>query len=107
DIRAQAEAGFPLMSERLRAMLSGYTQGYNHYLEVTPVSQQDPRCAGQPWLQPISEVDMVTFAVGIALLPGAGQFLAPLFVAALTCLSRQWKVRPHWSINQRDWIYDR
>ncbi|MET0009582.1 MAG: acylase [Candidatus Thiodiazotropha sp. 6PLUC9] len=82
DIRAQAEAGFPLMSERLRAMLSGYTQGYNHYLEVTPVSQQDPRCAGQPWLQPISEVDMVTFAVGIALLPGAGQFLAPLFVAA-------------------------
>jgi acyl-homoserine-lactone acylase len=82
DIRAQAEAGFPKMSERVRAMLSGYTKGYNHYLETTPIDQQDPQCAGQPWLQPIEEVDLVTYALGIALLPGAGQFLKPMFIAA-------------------------
>jgi acyl-homoserine-lactone acylase len=82
EIRAQAEVGFPKMSERVRAMLSGYTKGYNHYLKITPVDQQDPQCAGQPWLQPIEEVDLVTYALGVALLPGAGQFLAPMFIAA-------------------------
>jgi acyl-homoserine-lactone acylase len=82
EIRAQAEAGFPKMSERVLAMLSGYTKGYNHYLETTPLDQQDPRCAGQPWLQPIDEVDLVTLSLGIGLLPGAGYFLTAMFNAA-------------------------
>ncbi len=82
EIRHQAEQGLGSMSEPVRAMLSGYTQGYNHYLEVTPEDQQDPRCAGQPWVQPILAQDLLTFALGVTLLPGAGQFLAPMFLAA-------------------------
>lgn len=82
DIRAQAEAGFPSTSERARAMLSGYSKGYNHYLETTPVNQQDPRCAGRPWVRPIGEVDLLTCLLGIALLTGSEGFLDKMFVAA-------------------------
>ncbi len=82
EIRTQAEDGLSTLSEPVRAMLSGYAEGYNHYLEVTPVEEQDPRCAGQSWVQPITEEDLLSFALGVTLLPGAGQFLAPMFLAA-------------------------
>ncbi|WP_020410163.1 acylase [Hahella ganghwensis] len=82
EIRSEAEAGFPSLSDGVRAMLSGYTKGYNHYLETAPTKQQDPRCAGQAWLKPIDELDLLTYSLGVALLPGAGQFTAPIFIAA-------------------------
>jgi acyl-homoserine-lactone acylase len=82
EIRAQAEAGFPKMSERVRAMLSGYTKGYNHYLETTPIDQQDPQCDGQPWLQPIEEVDLVTVGLGVSLVEESDKFLGTMFTAA-------------------------
>jgi acyl-homoserine-lactone acylase len=82
EIRAQAESGLQTMSDNVRAMLSGYTKGYNHYLQTTPTTQQDSRCAGKPWLQPIDEVDLLTYALGITLLPGSAQFLAPIFIAS-------------------------
>jgi acyl-homoserine-lactone acylase len=33
-------------------------------------------------VQPIDEVDLLTYSLGITLMPGAAQFLAPMFVAA-------------------------
>jgi acyl-homoserine-lactone acylase len=82
EIRVEAESGLATMSENVRAMLSGYAKGYNHYMQTTPASQQDPRCAGKPWLQPIDEVDLLTYALGITLLPGSAQFLTPIFIAS-------------------------
>ena len=81
-IRELAEENLPRMSANSRAMFQGYTAGYNKYLADTPVSEQDPQCAGQPWVTEIDSVDLLTYSLGVALLPGAANFLGPMFLAA-------------------------
>ncbi|WP_346776882.1 acylase [Thalassotalea sp. G2M2-11] len=81
DIRKQAENNIRGMSANSQALLSGYAAGYNRYLADTG-DQIDPACAGQPWVQPITNVDVLTYSLGIALLPGAANFLGPMFLAA-------------------------
>lgn len=80
-IREQAEAGYDSLSDNTKAMLSGYTKGFNYYLENTGSDHLDPQCAGKPWVQSIDELDMLTSLLGTALLPGSGNFLAPIFLA--------------------------
>jgi len=81
-IRQQAEQGYAGLTDNTKAMLLGYSRGFNHYLAKTGRDQLDPNCAGQPWVQPIDEIDMLTALLGTALLPGSGNFLAPIFLAA-------------------------
>ncbi len=81
-IRELAEEGISSMSANSRAMLSGYTQGYNKFLAETGVDNIDPTCAGKPWVQAIDSVDLLTYSLGVALLPGAANFLGPMFLAA-------------------------
>lgn len=82
EVRAQAEAGINTISDNQRALLSGYSKGVNHYLEQTGSASIDPACAGQPWVQPITEVDLLTSLLATALLPGSMNFLGPIFLAA-------------------------
>ena len=81
-IRQIAEDNFASLSANSRALVSGYTQGYNRYLVDTGSANIDGRCAGQPWVQPIDSVDMLTYSLGVALLPGAANFLSSMFIAA-------------------------
>ncbi len=81
-IRELAEDNLPQLSENTRAMFSGYTKGYNKYLNDTPLEEMDPACAGQPWIQEIDSVDLLTYSLGVALLPGAANFLDLMFIAA-------------------------
>jgi acyl-homoserine-lactone acylase len=81
-IRALAEENLPRLSANSRAMFQGYTAGYNRYLTETPLADQDQACAGQPWVTEIDSVDLLTYSLGVALLPGAANFLGPMFVAA-------------------------
>lgn len=81
-IRQIAEDNIASLSANSRAMVSGYTQGYNRFLADTGSANIDGRCAGQPWVQPIDSVDMLTYSLGVALLPGAANFLSAMFVAA-------------------------
>lgn len=81
-IREQAIMGYDGLSDETKAMLSGYTKGANHYLASTGTEQLDPNCANGPWVKPIDHIDMLTALLGTALLPGSGQFLAPIFLAA-------------------------
>ena len=80
-IREQAEAGYESLSDNTKAMLSGYSKGFNRYLQDTGSDHLDPNCAGKPWVRNISELDMLTALLGTALLPGSGNFLAPIFLA--------------------------
>ncbi|XQW84988.1 acylase [Thalassotalea piscium] len=82
DIRAQAEKNIRSMSINSQALMSGYAQGYNKYLADTGVANIDASCAGQPWVKPISDIDILTYSLGVALLPGASNFLGPMFLAA-------------------------
>lgn len=81
-IRELAEDNLPSLSDNSQAMFQGYTAGYNRYLNDTPIEEQDQSCAGQPWVQPIDSVDLLTYSLGVALLPGASNFLGPVFLAA-------------------------
>ena len=81
-IKEYAKTGMSSLSANTRAMLSGYTKGFNKYLNDTGVANIDPSCANQPWVKDISEEDMLTYALGIALLPGAANFLPAMFAAA-------------------------
>ena len=80
-IREQAESGIDTLSDNTQSMLSGYSKGFNHYLNNTGSENLDPNCAGKPWVQSIDEVDVLTSLLGTALLPGSGNFLAPIFIA--------------------------
>jgi acyl-homoserine-lactone acylase len=81
-IREHAEKNIKSLSGNSQALLSGYAQGYNKYLADTGVANIDGSCANMPWVQPISDIDMLTYSLGIALLPGAANFLGPMFLAA-------------------------
>ncbi len=81
-IREIAEESLSTMSDTSQAMYQGYTAGYNRYLEDTPVEEQDPACAGQPWVTSIDATDLLTYSLGVAVLPGATNFLSAMFVAA-------------------------
>ena len=81
-IRQQAESQLPRLGANARALLSGYARGYNLYLEETGLDRIDAQCARQDWVKPLSDVDLLTLSLGLALLPGAENFLAPIFRAA-------------------------
>ncbi len=81
-IRKHAEQNINALSANSQALLSGYAQGYNKYLADTGVSNIDSACANMPWVQPITDIDVLTYSLGIALLPGAANFLGPMFLAA-------------------------
>jgi acyl-homoserine-lactone acylase len=81
-IREHAEQNINSLSANSQALLSGYAQGYNKYLADTGVENIDAACANMPWVQPITDLDMLTYSLGIALLPGAANFLGPMFLAA-------------------------
>ncbi|BDM63499.1 peptidase S45 [Shewanella sp. NFH-SH190041] len=83
-IRELAEQKLPLMSENSRAMISGFVHGYNQYLaDITAAKAEnpDPFCAGKPWVQPITDVDYLTYVFSITVLPGAANFLDLIFFA--------------------------
>ncbi|WP_404399819.1 acylase [Idiomarina seosinensis] len=81
-IRENAEQGFSELSDESRALLQGYSAGYNKFLSETGSANIDPQCAGQPFVREITPVDVLTYAQGVALLPGASNFTGAIFVAA-------------------------
>ncbi len=83
-IRELAEQKLPQMSDNAKALISGFVEGYNQY--VQEVNQGDdpdaePFCAGHPWLQPITDVDYLTYLFSVTALPGAANFLDLIFYA--------------------------
>lgn len=60
-VMKSAEALYPGMSENSRALIEGYTTGYNKYLADTGVDNLAPQCAGQAWVKPITAVEMTAY----------------------------------------------
>ena len=80
-IREIAEENFDSLTDNTQAMFQGYAKGYNKYINEQ-ANSVDPACAGQPWVKDIDGVDLFTYSLGVALLPGAENFLSAMFVAA-------------------------
>ncbi|WP_144213559.1 acylase [Shewanella donghaensis] len=82
-IRQMAEEQYPQFSYNSRALMDGFSAGYNQYLADVEAGEQtsEPFCAGQPWVKPIEGVDIANYLFSIALLPGAANFLDLIFYA--------------------------
>lgn len=70
-VREKAEAGWFALSEPVQQTLVGYAAGYNRYLEE---GELDPRCAGEPWVEPIDHIDLLTYYLALGLY-GSGAVL--------------------------------
>ncbi|TKB51327.1 acylase [Ferrimonas sediminicola] len=83
-VRQSAAELIGTLPDRSRAMLSGFAAGYNLYLADLAsgaVTTPNLPCAGQPWVKPMADVDMLTYLFSIALLPGAANFMDLIFFA--------------------------
>src|SRR4030095_12168270 len=89
----------------VRAMVVGYADGYNRYLAETPVDRIPGWCGGQPWVRPISALDLarrgeVSAAVVVEIAPAAPPGAGPLAAGfssnpegeGLTTASNAWAI---------------
>ncbi|WP_417515045.1 penicillin acylase family protein [Marinobacter sp.] len=97
-IYSGAEAEFPTLSAESRALIEGFTEGYNRYVNETDTSQLPVECAGQDWVKPIAPVDLLAhyrivgqYASGALFATGAvflavppGESPAPAPVSSIT-----------------------
>jgi len=72
---------YPSMSENTRALVEGYTTGYNKYLAKTGVENLAPQCAGQPWVKPITPQELVAYMFATSQLASGTRFLDIAFFA--------------------------
>jgi acyl-homoserine-lactone acylase len=60
-VMTSAKDLYPSMSENSRALIEGYAAGYNKYLADTGVDNLAPQCAGQPWVKPITAIEITAY----------------------------------------------
>ncbi len=68
DVKGRAEAALAVQSAEIVALIDGYAAGYNQYLADTGVDKVPGSCGGQPWLRPISTLDLFAYYVDLGLL---------------------------------------
>ncbi|MEU7867573.1 penicillin acylase family protein [Dactylosporangium sp. NPDC049140] len=77
--RAQAQVATLTADER--DMVNGYVRGYNAFLASKGAAHVPGWCAGQPWVKPITAVDLLAYDRDIALLASGGALLFPIAAA--------------------------
>ncbi|MFG2044678.1 penicillin acylase family protein [Dactylosporangium sp. NPDC048998] len=69
-----------LQPEELQ-VVNGYVRGYNAFLASRGAARVPGWCAGQPWVGPITAVDLLAYQRDVALLASGGALLAPIAMA--------------------------
>ncbi|WP_433615851.1 penicillin acylase family protein [Dactylosporangium sp. CA-139114] len=77
----RAQAQLATLSADERDMVNGYVRGYNAFLASRTAARVPGWCAGQPWVKPISAVDLLAYDRDIALLASGGALLLPIAAA--------------------------
>ena len=75
DLVGLAQDALPEIDTDARAVIQGYAAGYNAYLEETGVDDLPGWCAGEEWVEPITELDLVTYYKDLGLLASGRNFL--------------------------------
>ena len=60
-ILSGAEAEYPEVSAETRAMIEGFAAGYNKYVVETDSGDLPTECRDQPWVMPITPVDLFAY----------------------------------------------
>ena len=58
-ILSGAETEFPALSDESRALIEGFSAGYNKYVSETDPADLPAECRSQPWVKEISPVDLL------------------------------------------------
>ena len=58
-ILSGAEAEFPTLSPESKALIEGFSAGYNKYVAETPPADLPEECQSQPWVKSITPVDLL------------------------------------------------
>lgn len=58
-IYSGAEAEYPTLSDESKALVDGFVAGYNKYIAQTDPADFPAECRDQPWVQPITPVDLL------------------------------------------------
>lgn len=93
-ILSGAQEDYDALSQESRALIDGYTAGYNKYVAETPASDFPEECRNQPWVKEIEPTDLLahyrivgqyasgalfaTGAVFVAVPPGASPTPTPV-----------------------------
>jgi acyl-homoserine-lactone acylase len=64
-----------------RELLGGYVAGFNAFLAATGAANVPGWCKGEPWIGPITAVDVLAYQRSIALLASGDALLAPIALA--------------------------
>lgn len=74
-IRARAETDYPTQSDEVHQMMAGFVAGWNRHLEQAGTGGINGWCKGEPWVTPISELDLYTYSRSVMLLASGVQLL--------------------------------
>lgn len=74
-VRDRAEADYPNVSEDARAAVAGFVAGWNRHLSDVGIDGVEGWCAGEPWVQPITEEDLYAYSRSILLLASGAQLV--------------------------------
>ncbi|WP_152206400.1 penicillin acylase family protein [Marinobacter changyiensis] len=61
EIRSGAAAEFTNLTDESRALMEGFTDGYNKYVAETDPADMPSECRGQPWVFEISPIDLYAY----------------------------------------------
>ncbi len=78
---ASANKLYGSMTENSRALIEGYTAGYNKYLQDTGIENLAPQCAGQAWVKPITPQELTAYIFSASQLASGLEFFDIAFFA--------------------------
>lgn len=72
---------YPGMTDNSRALMDGYSAGFNKYLADTGVNNLAPECAGQPWVQTMKPEELTAYMFATSQYASSANFLEIAFYA--------------------------
>ncbi|MET7399951.1 penicillin acylase family protein [Dactylosporangium sp. NPDC005572] len=78
---ARAQEQLTRLTAEERDVLNGYVRGFNAFLAATGAARVPGWCAGQPWIGPITAVDVLAYQRDIALLASGNGLVGPIALA--------------------------
>ncbi|MEP1216566.1 MAG: penicillin acylase family protein [Marinobacter sp.] len=83
EILSGAKAEFPQLSEESRAMVEGFTAGYNRYVNETDPGTLPVECRDQPWVKEIEPTDLLAHYRIVGQFASGAQFATGVVFAAV------------------------
>lgn len=75
------QASWDRQPEEVKQLLLGYAEGYNRFLAEAPSRSMQPLCLTEPWVRPLTELDLVRLMRRFAVEAGSARFINAFYAA--------------------------